>query len=153
MSYHNILPGALAVFLGGSYYFGYTPIAFVLTFLLASIVTYMLYAKDKAAAKEGSWRVSENTLHAAALLFGWPGALIAQHRLRHKTKKKSFRVFFWFTMLLNLAVIAWVHTPQGNNQLRYSAHLLENMALSYIPYAAPVSTLLFLTKFRTTGDL
>ena len=149
MNYHYALVAALTALLGGSYYLGYTPAALAVIFILASVVAYILYARDKAAAIEGSWRVSENTLHMVALLFGWPGALIAQHRLRHKTKKKSFRACFWLTLLLNLAGIAWLHTPQGNSQLRYGAHMIENIAIANIPYAAPVSTILILTKFRT----
>lgn len=149
MTYHNILLLTLTAFLGWSYYVGYTPVALIVFILFASVVAYILYAIDKTAAMEGSWRVSENTLHMAALLFGWPGALIAQNRLRHKTKKKSFRAYFWLMVMLNLAGIAWIHTPPGNNQLRYSAYQLENIAISNIPFAAPVSAILFLTRMRT----
>lgn len=139
---------ALVIFLCGSHYLGYTPIVFSALFLFASLITYYLYAKDKAAAIVGSWRVPENTLHTAALIFGWPGALIAQERLRHKTKKQSFRNFFWFTVLINLCGIAWLHSPQGNNQLRAGAHQIENLVISHVPYPAAASTTLYLTKFR-----
>lgn len=148
MKYYHVLLLVLIVALSVSHYSGYTPIALGVFFLLAGVITYALYAKDKAAAMVGSWRVSENTLHIAALLFGWPGALIAQKRLRHKTKKQSFRIFFWMTVLINLGCVAWLHGPQGNLQLREGVYKLENFAISTVPYAAPVSTVLFLTKFR-----
>lgn len=149
MNYHNVLIVALATLLGFSHNRGYTPVALAVFFLFAGAVAYVLYARDKTAATEGAWRASENTLHVAALLFGWPGALIAQHRLRHKTKKKSFPVCFWLTVLLNRAGIAWVHTPQGNNQLRHSVYQLESIVRSHIPYTAPVSAIVFSMKFRT----
>lgn len=148
MKYHYLLVLALIVFLGVSHYLGYTPIALWVIFFLASGIAYILYAKDKVAAKAGSWRVSENTLHVAALLFGWPGALIAQERLRHKTQKQSFRSIFWISVLVNLAGIAWFHSPQGNLQLREGLHQFEHLIISNVSHKAPVSTVLFLTKFR-----
>lgn len=150
MKLHYLLLTMLAAFLGGSHYLGYTPIALTALFLLASLIAYYLYAKDKAAAIAGTWRVPENSLHTSALLFGWPGALIAQQRLRHKTKKKSFRIFFWFTVLINLCGIAWLHSPPGNHQLRAGAHQIENLVISYVPYPAAASTTLYLTKFRAS---
>lgn len=35
--------------------------------------------------------------------FGWPGALVAQQLLRHKTAKAEFISKFWATVTLNLA--------------------------------------------------
>jgi len=64
-----------------------------------SVITYLLYALDKTSAVSGAWRISENTLHFFSLIGGWPGAFVAQRRLRHKTVKTSFQIFFWFTVL------------------------------------------------------
>ena len=60
-----------------------------------SLFTYFIYASDKKRAREGSWRVSENTLHLLELLGGWPGAFLAQRRLRHKCSKVNFQLVFW----------------------------------------------------------
>lgn len=68
-----------------------------------SLVTFIVYAMDKAAARAGRWRTSEATLHLLALACGWPGALVAQQQLRHKSAKRQFRVVFWATVWLNLA--------------------------------------------------
>ncbi len=104
--------------LAASYWLAYTPPLLSLLYLLASVVSYWLYAKDKRAAKAGEWRVPEKTLHLSALLGGWPGALIAQQRLRHKTQKLSFQLVFWVTVVLNLSPLVYVHTPLGSDFLQ-----------------------------------
>lgn len=75
-----------------------------------SLLTFFVYAFDKSAAIARRWRTPENKLHLLALVGGWPGALIAQQWLRHKSSKPGFVAMFWFTVLLNVgAFIAW-HT-------------------------------------------
>ena len=82
-------------------------------YFVVSLVTYGIYAKDKSAARNGTWRTPESTLHLLSLSGGWPGALVAQQKLRHKSSKQSFRFVFWLTFLLNCAVFVWVFTPSG----------------------------------------
>lgn len=76
-------------------------------YLVVAIITFIVYAIDKAAARGERWRVPEKVLHAFALLCGWPGAMLAQKVLRHKSVKKEFRFVFWVTVSLNLAVLGW----------------------------------------------
>ena len=45
------------------------------------------------------WRVSEANLHLLELLGGWPAALLAQRRLRHKCSKGSYQFMFWLIVL------------------------------------------------------
>lgn len=85
----------------------------VAVYVLASLVCFIVYAADKSAARKGSWRVSENTLHLLAVIGGWPGAICAQQMLRHKTQKASFRAVFWVTVVVNVLVFAVVTTPIG----------------------------------------
>jgi uncharacterized membrane protein YsdA (DUF1294 family)/cold shock CspA family protein len=87
-------------------------------YLVASLLTFIMYALDKSAAKKGSWRTQESTLHLLSLAGGWPGALIAQHKLRHKSKKQSFRSVFWVTVLLNCGAFVWLFTPTGTTTLQ-----------------------------------
>ena len=47
-------------------------------YLITSIITFLVYAQDKSAAKHNRWRTKESTLHTLALTGGWPGALLAQ---------------------------------------------------------------------------
>ncbi len=83
-------------------------------YLVASIVTFILYARDKSAAKNSRWRTSESRLLFLGLIGGWPGALLAQATLRHKSKKRSFQASFWFTVILNCAALAWLIFSSGS---------------------------------------
>ena len=85
-----------------------TLLALLLTTLAMSALTYATYARDKSAARRSRRRTPEKTLHLMALLGGWPGALLAQRRLRHKSSKRAFLVPFWLTVVANLALVAWV---------------------------------------------
>lgn len=73
--------------------------------LLLSIASFCLYAVDKQRAVRGSRRISEATLHAVDLLGGWPGGLLAQRVVRHKTRKTTFQIVFWITVLANLVMV------------------------------------------------
>ncbi len=89
------------------------PLHILALYMAASLLTFIMYALDKSAAKSGEWRTQESTLHLLSLAGGWPGALIAQQKLRHKSKKQSFRSVFWVTVLLNCGAFAWLFTSNG----------------------------------------
>jgi uncharacterized membrane protein YsdA (DUF1294 family)/cold shock CspA family protein len=89
------------------------PPAIFVIYLAAGVVTFIAYAIDKSAARKGRWRTKEGTLHLLSLLGGWPGALVAQSVLRHKSRKQPFRMIFWLTVILNCAALAWLSTPGG----------------------------------------
>lgn len=72
-------------------------------YVVMSVLTFCVYAYDKYKAKKGAWRTSERTLHIMELFCGWPGALIAQKLLRHKSYKKSFSVVFWLMVVINVS--------------------------------------------------
>jgi uncharacterized membrane protein YsdA (DUF1294 family) len=79
--------------------------------LLMSMLTLVFYAWDKRQAGKRGWRVPEKRLHILSLLGGWPGALIGQRWLRHKSIKTKFRVVFWLTVIGHLLVVGvttWV---------------------------------------------
>ncbi|WP_199775494.1 DUF1294 domain-containing protein [Microbulbifer pacificus] len=96
---------------------GKLPPVVLLFYLGISLLTYLIYYLDKSAARSGSWRTKESTLHLLSLLGGWPGAWFAQQQFRHKTRKQPFRFIFWLTVLANLGVLAWLHTAEGGNYL------------------------------------
>lgn len=83
--------------------------AWVITlYLVASVVTFVFYAMDKSAAGKDGRRAPESTLHLLSLLGGWPGALIAQRLLKHKSTKASFQMMFWITVVLNCVAFFWL---------------------------------------------
>jgi uncharacterized membrane protein YsdA (DUF1294 family)/cold shock CspA family protein len=77
-------------------------------YVVLSVVTFLLYGWDKVSASGGHWRTQESTLNGLALLGGWPGAWIAQHAWRHKSRKTSFQVAFWSAVLVNVGVLVFL---------------------------------------------
>ncbi len=90
---------------------GWLPLEMAFVFAGLSAITYVAYALDKHAAQTRRWRTQESTLHALELLGGWPGALIAQQLLRHKSRKPGYRFVFWCMVAANIgALAAWILT-------------------------------------------
>ncbi|ADJ29623.1 cold-shock DNA-binding domain protein [Nitrosococcus watsonii C-113] len=104
------------------------PMQILLLYLVVSTAAFGAYALDKSAAKRGAWRTSESTLHLLALVGGWPGALIAQSRLRHKSRKQPFRAVFWATVVMNCAAFVWLFTPEGAKAWQSVVSLVINCA-------------------------
>lgn len=100
------------------------PSVLALAFVGASVVCFVLYAWDKGAAEANRRRTPEATLHLWALLGGWPGALVAQHVLRHKSRKASFQAVFWSTVVLNLGAVVVLMTSESTAAIRTA---LESM--------------------------
>lgn len=86
-------------------YVGELPQPLVVFYLLVSLLAFSLYAWDKAAARAGRRRTPERTLHLLAVAGGWPGAMLAQQWLRHKSVKRPFRAVYWLTVIINLAAL------------------------------------------------
>ena len=112
------LPALLLIFVTASVSVGKLPFWVLGLYLVASLVTFLVYAWDKSAAKTDLWRTNESTLHVLALIGGWPGALLAQELLRHKSKKQSFRIIFWTTVVLNCIGLMWLFSPGASDALR-----------------------------------
>ncbi|WP_286739258.1 DUF1294 domain-containing protein [Psychrobacter sp. UBA3068] len=77
------------------------------------VITYAMYAKDKAAAQSGDWRTPESTLHLLSVLGGWVGAMVAQTYLRHKSQKPEFRLTYYLTVVINMAGLLFVLAGDG----------------------------------------
>lgn len=83
-------------------------------YLGASVVCFVVYAIDKSAAAADRWRVSEDTLLGLGLVGGWPGAIVAQQILRHKSNKATFRSQFWATVIANILGFLVLSSPLGS---------------------------------------
>jgi len=84
------------------------PDAIAGAYVLFSIVSIVMYALDKSAARRGTWRVQESTLQLLSLAGGWPGALAAQQLFRHKSRKQAFQTVFWTCVVLNVVAVSWL---------------------------------------------
>lgn len=84
-------------------------------YAVLGLVTYMIYAKDKAAAQNNDWRTPESTLHLLSALGGWVGAMVAQTYLRHKSQKPDFRMTYYLTVVINLAILLFILAGAGSD--------------------------------------
>jgi len=75
-------------------------------YALASLACFIAYAVDKRAAIRQQRRTSERALLLLGLAGGWPGGLMAQRWLRHKSSKTSFQIKFWLTVIVNVSLAA-----------------------------------------------
>ena len=90
-----------------------TRLYLALAYVGMSLACATAYWVDKRAAQTGQWRISKSTLLLLGALGGWPGAIIAQQTLRHKTSKTSFQAGFWLTVGVNVLGFIALTTPLG----------------------------------------
>ncbi|MDD2934758.1 MAG: DUF1294 domain-containing protein [Methylotenera sp.] len=102
---------------------GRLPFAIIGLYLIASTIAFVAYAIDKSAAQKNRWRTQESTLHLLALVGGWPGALLAQKTLRHKSKKVEFKTVFAVTVVINCLALGWLLTTGGTSFLNTASAL------------------------------
>ena len=79
----------------------------LVSYLILSLLTFVLYGIDKRNAIKERWRISEKTLQVFALLGGWPGALLAQQAFRHKTQKRPFIFVLWLAIFINVVALGY----------------------------------------------
>ena len=72
---------------------------------MINAATWATYSNDKRAAASSRQRTRESTLHVLELLGGWPAAWLAQEKLRHKSRKPSFRWTYLLMAGLNFAMV------------------------------------------------
>jgi len=75
-------------------------------YVLMSCITAVALTRDKHAARSNTRRTPEKTLHTLELLGGWPGSLLTRHLIRHKTRKRPYRITLWAIITLHVAL--WV---------------------------------------------
>ena len=82
-----------------------------LYYLLAvNALTFLLYGMDKYKAKKGRWRISEATLLLMAVIGGSIGAWVGMRLCHHKTKHKKFKYGIPVIIILQVALMVYLHT-------------------------------------------
>ena len=83
----------------------------ILYYLLAvNIATFLLYGIDKYKAKKSKWRISEVTLLTMAAIGGSIGAWAAMRLWHHKTMHKKFKYGILVMIIMQIALVAYLHT-------------------------------------------
>ena len=94
-------------------FLGKLPLIIIVAYGLMSLLSFLCYWIDKRSAQASRSRIPEARLHLLGLLFGWPGANLAQQLFRHKSVKFEFRIGFYFSVVFNLLFVGYLLTPEG----------------------------------------
>jgi uncharacterized membrane protein YsdA (DUF1294 family) len=80
-------------------------------------IAFGMFAWDKFRAQESGWRISEASLLFVALIGGSIGAVFAQYRLRHKTRKEPFRSILFGICVLQAFLVPLFIYPASRNAI------------------------------------
>lgn len=73
--------------------------------LLVNAWTILRFWQDKRRAMSGERRIAESDLLGLALIGGSPGALLARHLFRHKTRKEPFSTQLILILVVQVGAI------------------------------------------------
>jgi uncharacterized membrane protein YsdA (DUF1294 family) len=80
----------------------------VLGLAVVNAWTILRFWQDKQRAMAGERRISEGDLLGLALIGGSPGALLARHLFRHKTRKEPFSTHLLVIVVLQIGAVIGV---------------------------------------------
>ncbi len=84
-----------------------SPLFIVSIYTGMSLLCFILFFIDKKLAEANKWRIEEFYLHIVELLGGWPGALLGQKYIRHKTQKTQYKIILWIIIILHASLWAY----------------------------------------------
>lgn len=76
---------------------------YLIAVAVMSVISFILYAMDKAKARQKAWRTPEKVLLLSSFLLGAPGGYAAMLVFRHKTKHWYFQVVNLVSLALQIA--------------------------------------------------
>ena len=84
--------------------------SYLIYYLLAiNAVAFIMYGIDKYKAKKAKWRISEATLLLLAVLGGSIGAWMGMKVWHHKTMHKKFKYGIPAILLIQIALMTYLH--------------------------------------------
>ena len=79
----------------------------IIYIIIINIIGFLTMFIDKRRAKNGDWRIPENTLFIITAIGGGIGTIAGMQIFRHKTKKTLFRFGFPFLLIMDILVLIW----------------------------------------------
>jgi uncharacterized membrane protein YsdA (DUF1294 family) len=77
----------------------------ILGLVVINCWTVLRFWQDKRRAQNGDRRIRESDLLGLALIGGSPGALLARHLFRHKTRKEPFTTQLLVIIMLQIGAV------------------------------------------------
>ena len=84
--------------------------AFGFYFIIINILSGIIFAKDKRAAKKGQHRIPERTLHLMEFFGGVFANVLLIYVLHHKNKKLSYNLWTWLVLIVWIILIKIIIT-------------------------------------------
>ena len=82
--------------------------------IVINVITLLMYGIDKWKAKHSKWRIPEATLLIMAAVGGSIGAWTGIKLFHHKTLHKKFKYGVPAILILQLAIIVFIHLKTNN---------------------------------------
>lgn len=86
-------------------------VACLLALITINLWTMLRFWQDKAWARQGERGIPEADLLGLAVISGTPGALLARHLFRHKTRKQPFSTYLYLIGVVQLGLVAGFLIP------------------------------------------
>lgn len=83
----------------------------ILALATVNLWTFWRFRDDKRRAVAGLRRIPEANLLGLALIGGTPGAFLARHLFRHKTRKQPFSTWLWLIAMLQAGTLLGLSLP------------------------------------------
>jgi uncharacterized membrane protein YsdA (DUF1294 family) len=74
---------------------------------IINLIGFFVMWLDKQKAKQGKWRISEQTLLIITLIGGGIGTISGMYKFRHKTKKLRFTIGFPVIVILQVIIAGY----------------------------------------------